>query len=311
MDHICEFCDKNFSSKYALKVHKENAKYCLASRNKKPIKGYKCDYCNHTFNYKSALKRHVNNCLMYKDFTIDEQNKQIIELTKKVCESKKLRDKIKDQEKVIQELKSVVEEKDQKILELEKLLAHQKGIVVGVGKPRPPKIINANNYVNQKLAMISIKNIQPLTVNFVKNQIDNYTYDMYLRKDLGIIQFIENLTILTMDDGTIEKNYACTDRSRNAFHRLTSAKEWKTDGGANFINRILDTISPQVKIHSDTLNEEIEKRGGPSPKTEYIMRMVDDLLPFYIGVTQNESKERVKVFEKIRKAIKDTCSLEG
>jgi hypothetical protein len=195
---------------------------------------------------------------------------------------------------------------ESKVAELEKDIAYGKGYVQGYSNVKPPKqITNHNNNIVQKLKDLPVTTIAPLTISLIKSNLENYTYDMYKRAELGVVQFMTGLTILELDDGTIEKNYVSSDRSRNAFHRLVVGKEWKSDAGARFLNTILNQLSPRVKEHDIDLTERINSHSVRETMKEILIKNQDDLQPFYHGVTDSKSKERIVVLSKIRSAIKD------
>jgi hypothetical protein len=66
----CEFCNKEFSSKSNLTLHKKTAKYCLeiqrlkneSINNNSDENLNFCEFCNKEFNYKYNLARHYNIC---------------------------------------------------------------------------------------------------------------------------------------------------------------------------------------------------------------------------------------------------------
>jgi hypothetical protein len=312
-DNICEFCGKTFKSDYNLRVHTNTAKYCLKSRGE-IINNFKCKYCDYALTQKSSLKVHYKTCLTFKDHLIktkDEENRILTSknnaqtniIKKMRIVSKNDATKIGNLEKNHQQDSEKIEELQDKIAELEKTVAYSKGYVEGYQNVKPPKQIT-NNIV-QKLKDLPVTTIAPLTITLIKSNLENYTYEMYLKAELGVVQFMKGLTILEMDDGTIEKNYVSSDRSRNAFHRLVVGKEWKSDAGARFLNTILDQLSPKVKEHDDKLTEKADKLGIRDTTKDILLKMQTNLRPFYFGVTDAKSKYRGAVLMKIRNAIKD------
>ena len=294
----CEFCKKCFSSSYNLDTHKKTAKYCLALRN--PVVAivdtpeYRCNYCNHILSRKDSLVRHQKSCLGYKDYLISNLKEQIEE------QGKTINDLRVENAKLL---------KDAEMAELKKEISYGKGMVAGMEKTiKSPKIVVNNKIINKKLAAIPTSHIQPLTLEYVKSKVDEYDYMTYKRGKKGINQYIENLIIVDMN-GVIHQNYACTDRSRNAFHRLVTDKEWKMDGGARFINSILDSLIDRAKIHEQSLKDEIKLLGGPGVKTDRLMRLDTELLPVYCGIINPKSKDRTELFESIRNEIRDMCSM--
>lgn len=308
-DNICEFCGKGFKTPQNLKVHTNTAKYCLKQREECLVAAidnteYVCEYCRHPFTQKISLKTHYEKCIKYKDHIIETKNKEIESLTKKKnAEIALLKKTNAAKEK---EFEKKVKDLENKIAELEKTIAYGKGYVDGFKTSKPPKITNnTTNVVIQKLKDLPVTTIEPFTISLIKKNIDDYTYDMYLRGELGVVQFITGLTVLELDDGTIEKNYTCTDRSRSTFHRLVVGKEWRIDGGARFINTVLNEIAPKVMEHAVTLSEEISSLNIKNTRKETLARKECDLLSFHVGVVNQKSKDREIILQKIKSSIKN------
>ena len=89
----CKYCNSTFSSKYALKSHIKNAKYCLNLRGElKTALLFKCNYCDKKLSSQSRLKTHYTSCIKYNIFIetkslhkiIAEQKKQISVLQDKL-----------------------------------------------------------------------------------------------------------------------------------------------------------------------------------------------------------------------------------
>jgi hypothetical protein len=356
---ICEFCGKSFSCSYNLKVHTKSAKYCLSLRNEKPSVIYPCEYCDFQSTNKYSLNTHVKTCVAHKEYIIEEKDKELDEKNKEIIgkdktiailnknvmrlESNDLKQQtlIKDQQKTIEKLKV-------RVSELEKEVSFEKGIVTGIDKgidkaattTKPQIVVNKTDHstktnnrtnnktnngkiINKKLALVPITHIQPLTLEYVKSKINEYDYDKYKNGRKGVTQFIENLILLDMEDGTTQKNMVCTDRSRNAFHRLVQNKEWKSDAGATYLNTILNNITDQVLIHDQTLQNEIDlitdeiklnRRNNnnndiSNNKRDKLIKFSESLRPIYVGITVPKSKDRTDLFESIRNDIRDKCTI--
>jgi hypothetical protein len=296
-DNICEFCGKSFSSVYNLRVHINTAKYCLADRKESGI-CYICDYCECKFTRKSALFPHQKICIKYKDYIIETKDKEIIALNEK--NTKRIQELEKKHEKESEELKA-------KIIKLEETITFGKGYVEGCKTVKPSKITNntTHNTLVQKLEALPVTTIEPFTISLVKNNLEKYTYEMYKRAELGVVDFITDITILEMEDGTIEKNYVSCDLSRNAFHRLVVGKKWKLDGGAKFLNVVLDQLILKATKYYGKLREEIDNLSIDNPSKEFKSKLDTTLRSFFNGVIGPKSKERVAVLSKIRSVIKN------
>ncbi len=325
-DKKCEFCGKKFTSQYNLKVHIETAKYCLKLRDKNVAKGHECDYCHVIFTQRSVLNTHLLSCTKLKEYNRAknlEECKKLKETAKKLkTENDDLQETQlihleiidtleKTRQQDIDTIESLTAENEKlktKIVELKETVAYSRGYVKGYQNVKPAKQITnntTNNTLVQKLEALPITTIEPFTISLIKNNLENYTYKMYKRAELGVVDFITDLTILEMDDGTIEKNYVSSDRSRNAFHRLVVGKKWKSDGGANFLNVVLDQLIPKVDEYYTKLLEEMSSFGIRETMKDVLFKLDMELKPFFYGVTGPKSKERIAVLSKIRSVIKN------
>lgn len=108
---VCVYCNKIFSNKHNLKVHKNTAKYCLKLHNEEQglnndVVINQCDSCKKTFTSKQTLLYHLKICkkvlaLELKNYyekyihELEEtKNQEIKELKERI---KILENKIRDQ----------------------------------------------------------------------------------------------------------------------------------------------------------------------------------------------------------------------
>jgi hypothetical protein len=92
----CEFCKNKFNSNSALKHHQNTARYCLKIRGITKS-CFKCEACDKTFSNKYNLsihkvncsKLHQNNKLRIKNQIIQDKNNFIDELKNQICELRK------------------------------------------------------------------------------------------------------------------------------------------------------------------------------------------------------------------------------
>ena len=61
METICQFCNKQFSNKYNLKIHINTSKKCLKLQNKDINMNFNCNICNKVYTSKQSLKKHKCN----------------------------------------------------------------------------------------------------------------------------------------------------------------------------------------------------------------------------------------------------------
>src|SRR6185437_403896 len=101
----CQFCDKNFSTKYNLSNHQKTTKRCLAIQNANISDvSIKCDYCDYKTTIRANLDRHTITCGEKKVNT--EKDKIIDELK---IENISLKSKLEAREQTISDLKSIIE----------------------------------------------------------------------------------------------------------------------------------------------------------------------------------------------------------
>ena len=82
MSHICNYCNKSFSSQYTLAFHQKTAKYCIAiqSRNNNVTISdkYACEFCEKIVTTKSNLLTHLLSCKVKQEH--DKLEKESIKL---------------------------------------------------------------------------------------------------------------------------------------------------------------------------------------------------------------------------------------
>jgi hypothetical protein len=281
----CEFCGKNFANRYNLNMHKKTAKYCLNLRGDEiPI--INCEHCHLSFTTQSNLNAHIKNC---KNRLKIENEQKFEELKEKLIENeqkfKELKEKLieneqkfeekliaknkkifklnvilENQNKIIQNLEKINQdhlkeiENINRIHKLELELAREKGCIIGMEKPRHLQTLTTSNNTNQKLVKIKTDNIKPFTVDLIKENLYKYDMEFFVGGIPKLVKFITDMIILKTDEGE-ERNYICTDISRNKFYRLIpyekeeTNKKWVPDGEALFLNNIIDELNPIVDIH--------------------------------------------------------------
>lgn len=273
MSFVCGFCEHAFSTKCNLINHQRSAKYCLQLRKEQAVEKYKCKSCNKVFTQQNNLDRHSEKCVGRMLHLIEEQRDEIFRLQTQVATL-------------------------QKEIEGYKLqLAEDKGKII-VYKERPGAV-----YVNPKILNVKCDTIPPLTIETVKQEVEsgNYSYEMYIRGERGLVDFIESL-IKSEDE---QRSYVCTDAARNKFHRLIETREWKEDNGANFLNKIFDQLKVPAteyyqKINSMTLESEERDTG------DFLM---DKTKKMFFGITSPKSRDRLDLFNRIRMEVRKLAAV--
>ena len=62
---ICEFCNREFTTKGNLTLHQRTAKYCLEIQGKN-IEDFKCSYCSKNLTSLHNLNEHHKSCKLKK-----------------------------------------------------------------------------------------------------------------------------------------------------------------------------------------------------------------------------------------------------
>lgn len=134
MNHVCNFCNKAFSSQYTLSIHQKTAKYCIALQPVgNPSKNFVCEHCNKSFTTKTNLNTHILSCKIKQEHDKLKQQNSIVEQEKsKILQEKEQEIKLlmkdtqiqyeKELDLLRQELRLVKEQLADKTLEVSSLL---------------------------------------------------------------------------------------------------------------------------------------------------------------------------------------------
>jgi hypothetical protein len=217
----CEYCSKQFATKYSLDNHKKTAKFCMEIQKKnfniETINLYVCDHCNKPLGNKLKLQQHLSICKMKLEYDIKELMSSKKESEFKDILSKKeseFKDTLFEKELEIRELsikyELYKERTDHIINELKEQIENYKIQLVSsnsttdklINKVGSTNVYNGNtNYniqYNQMFEKIEIKSTPNVIDTFVKgynhiglyNSVDNI--DEYF-----INQFVNNFTKFT------------------------------------------------------------------------------------------------------------------
>jgi len=219
----CDVCQKTFTSKRGLLVHV--AKVC----SRKASVAVCC--CGREFQTKDSHRKHAKKCLI---------NQKDI-----AAQNTRLRARIAKLEERNRYYK-------QKYIELLTLSSFKEGEVTGIkeGLKHEKTRITNKPRINIKLQHLPITQIQPLTKDTIQKAIteEKGFNQAYFKKGIsGITDFFGTIISCTRDDGIKEANYACTDISRNKFHRLVETREWRDDGCGSYIGKFLDALKTSYK----------------------------------------------------------------
>jgi hypothetical protein len=234
---LCEFCDKNFTSKASLSKHQKTTKYCLQKQGIKNEE-YKCVYCSKILATQLRLNTHINICKL-KD---KKSNKYICLYEEKEEEMKRYislsQENEKEKEKELNNYKILLSEskmeslmKDKLIEELKKMIQDLKGgleksnnTIAEIAK-QPKSVSNNDNRIKTQ------NNIQQtFDINDVKrisNILEhNLTPDVLANGQKGLADMLKKC-LLQNDKG--EPIYECTDVSRQKFEFVNKHGYVETD----------------------------------------------------------------------------------
>jgi len=333
----CQYCEHKFSRPHSLQIH-------LKTCRVKPIKVAEettGELQNLKEKEKTLNQKNLKNVATMSSLKLkcDKLEKTVIEQNQESeKQRKKLEKTILEQHREIEKLKSIVLsldgldkivderndemvklkkiiaqfEKDEKNyieknFELEKQLAFERGRILEASKP---KTLN-HNYkcsTKNKLASVPTDNIRPFTVETIRANLHNYTYEDFLMGPKGLIKFLKSIIMNTNENGEVERNYVCTDPSRNNYFRLEETKEWDSDRGALYIEIFVDEMHRPTSNYFDQLCSKVIDRTDTFNR-EYNAHLVEELKPFYQGVLRPISKERDVLLTTIKTGIKSSASL--
>jgi hypothetical protein len=303
---ICEFCNKEFVNKQNALRHQRTT-----CKKKSPVEEFKCKYCKKILSRKNSLDRHLQTCSRKTEYKL---RKKISELKEKNLELEdNHKNKLNEWEKERQQFKETIKEKDEKIKTLE--IKCEKG-KIEVYEKVCTKVLDkstvTNTYIHPKLVNLPITTIHPLTPEYVKEQVanGNYGFDHYLKGEDGLVEFIYSITMCENDEGEIERNFVCTDPSRDSYHRLVETKDWQKDKGGKFVDVILNTLSGRVdKYHNQILDERVKYKGIKAPDgydPDYVFKKNNDM---HSGVVQTRGNNRRSLRQRLKKETSQKISV--
>jgi len=306
----CDNCGKTFYNKSTLSRHKKSA-----TCSNDPVI-FTCESCLKEFTYKSNLIRHQKTCKA--GIVLAGYVEKIDELSRK---NKEKREKIKEYKDGNSKLKKEILSKDELIArlkieneELRDQLLEQQGIVKGMQTaPDKRTIYNTNTaYVHPKLVNLPINNIRALTTEFIEERVNDgiLTYEKAAKGYSGMLEVICELITHENDNGEIERNYVCTDVSRNSFHRLLKSKKWKADKGGRYLNDMLDRFIDQMDEYKNKAYDIYDQTPHDSmewPQVDWERKNISKL---FSGVVCKEGTgDREDLVNALRKEIAKRASV--
>lgn len=318
--YMCEYCEKQLSTKSNLIQHQKTNKTCRKIRGINDD-NYECDYCGKTFSRTYTLDRHL--CICSAKQKQESQEKYENLLIKFRNKKKEMKLKLKEQKEEYQGKLIHEKEKNKKLREenirmkdeifrLNGKINKQEGINEGFRTAPDKKTIYNTAYVNPKLIDLPINNIPALTHEYMIEKINDgiLTYERATKGYRGLLEAICELITHENEDGIIERNYVCTDVSRNSFHRLLESKKWKSDKGGRYLNSMINTFRSVMEEHKDRAYEIYEKTLHDSFDWGQVDWERKNVALLYSGVVCNEGAgDREELVNVLRKEISKRASV--
>ena len=208
----CQFCRKEFKTKYVLHIHQTQAKYCLkiqeTKNSQKIIESLiTCQYCKKTSSV-SNFAKHDAICKKKNEFLTKENDKLRAEKDQEIIR--------KDQEIAMLKLKAE-KEKEQVIGSIYKNLAERSQATIDEIAKQPTYQKNSTRNIQNNLM---ISSLTPL--DLAQARVDSIIDEKYTKNDFyegqkGAAQVIHK-HILT--DSTGKSQIICTDTERGTFHHI-------------------------------------------------------------------------------------------
>ena len=297
----CEHCKNMFSNKMNLKIHQNNAKYCLKIQGKyqPEKKEFICDGCERIFGRKHDLKRHISICKKYLNNKIYKKNNDILE--KKILElesdNKILSLQLKEQKELVKEQKELVKE--------------QKEITKEITKEYKETI----KELQDKLGDVAIKAVSRPTTTNTKNTINNFVQQLQPITDSTFSDSVQNLTIEHIRKGAegyaqyalehpLKDRIICVDFARKKMKFKDPEDNVVTDPDMTKISKkFFESIKEKNQELIDVYVEEVKERYSDDAISEFtIMAEITDC---EIGVSNGCKGKKTDFHNDF---VKEVCS---
>jgi len=249
MNNECKYCNKQFSNKFTLKNHQNNAKYCLELR-KQDNNNFQCVYCKKTLASKWSLENHYDSCIDKFKIELKQRDKEIISykeyINKLELQNKDLLHEIKDLAKF------------------------------ALDKPT----YDQRNTTTNKTIDNRVLNMVPMDITedrLLKVLQEKFTENHLMKGQKGLAEFcLENNILINQEGKFLMK---CTDPSRKIFVYLDEEGKLQKDVNADRLTKMLNEPVKEVtkRLYDDirdqyfdnqNFNEEIEEEAKEDPDEE-------------------------------------------
>jgi hypothetical protein len=213
---------------------------------------------------------------------------------------------VKTLKKNIREFEKTTQKLTDENLSLRDKISELEGVITGLKTAPDKRTIYNTAYVNPKLVNLPVSNVPALTQEYITERVNDgiLTYEKAAKGYLGILDVISDLITHENDEGIIERNFVCTDASRNSFHRLLASKEWKADKGGRYLNNILETFRDVMEEYKDRAYDKYSKTPHESIEWGHVEWERKNVSLLYSGVVCREgSHSRDELVNILKKEI--------
>jgi len=221
--HLCNVCNKTFSTKYNLKAHLERNKKCINLRGIEVKSEFVCIACNHISMKRSDFQTHLATCTKY-----------LINLQKEQCDKKdieinKLEEKIEKQKQEYEA--KLLQQKKEYEAKLEKF---ENAVISVAEASKTPTITYNTNSNNGNINNNQILNLSPEVLEPILRE--KLTFDIAKQGQKGLASFVLN-NMLKGPNG--ELKYKCKDTARQNFEYINKNGDVEKDVRAKKLSQAL------------------------------------------------------------------------
>jgi len=257
----CEFCQKNFSSKSNLSLHKRTAKFCLEKQGKENTTN-KCEFCKEVFSHKQRLLTHNEICKARIEITfqrnIAEKDKLIEELRQR---NKELEEQLfKLAEKAIEKPTHIIYQSvDEEINHNSDIIIHEKSTNDDIQEYK-----FGNNFI-VPIRSDGMINATALCKAAGK-RLDHYKENLQTKDYLNELSSVTGIPVSELFNPIIGGKYPGTWVHRKVGYHLA---QWISPKFAVQVSLILDElfITGKVELYNEKSTNEID--------TEYKRQITD------------------------------------
>ncbi len=223
----CQFCGKQFKTKYLLTIHQTQTKYCLKIQESQNFQNiieslFTCNFCEKKFSTKH-FNRHDSTCKKKIKFLLNQKDEENIRLKAEKIEK-------------AEEIAKMKTEKEKEISSIYKNLAERAQATIDEIAKQPTYQKNSTRNIQNNLM---ISSLTPL--DLAQARVDSIIDEKYTKNDFyegqkGAAHIIHK-HILTDNNG--KSQIVCTDTERGTFHHIDINGEHVIDyKNVHLINRV-------------------------------------------------------------------------